>query len=263
MLDPQYELGFWDSKPFIEAANILVAADEPIRAIKLLENLPACYRDFVPQDIWKHKQKIMAKLATANFYVTNPDITANPEEYAARCENVLRWRLIRNDVKNYNDQGIIPHIIDVGPGEYWLPILLKHNGFKFTYMDVGCSPECKQRSLEFFKEFYHPKTPKDRPTILVACEIIEHLHFEQDIQVECLRLGADPEIVHISTPKYTFDTRKERLDWENFGTLGHLRTYTLADLFNAVTKMFPGYVYALTDSKIMHVRASKPIEKQN
>lgn len=263
MDNKEFALEFWDSKPFIEASNILVAADEPLRALKLLENLPAAYRDFPPPEVTAHKRKIMAQLATPNFYVYNPDHTADPKEYVAKADSVLRWRLIKQDVESYNAKGIHPHIIDVGPGEYWLPICLSYIGLNFTYNDVGLSPECKVRSLNRFIRHVQPKTPTDRPVILVACEIIEHLHHEEDILAECMRLNAEPDIVHVSTPKYTFDTRKERLDWERFGTLGHLRTYTLTELFQVVVKMFPGYEYGLSDSKILHVRASKPIEKQN
>lgn len=250
-------LDFWDSKPFIDAANILVASDEPLRALKLLDNLPGYYRDFVPKEITKLKIEILKNIATNTLYSSgyDPILTTVSLENNASC-TTLRWEKIRDDVKAFNEKEITPHIIDMGPGEYWLPQLLKHVGLKFTYDDITMSMDGKRAAQEHFKDYYSQQ-PTDRPTIFVACEIIEHLHHEEDIASECYKLKTRPAIIHISTPRYTFDTRLARLHWKTFGPIGHLRTYTLTEFENVVCKMFPEYDFVSTDSRVLHLRGEK------
>jgi len=82
MTDYTGACAFWDSKPFMDAANILAASDEPLRAIDLLNNLPGFYRDHIPHEIQELKTKIYQDLATPIFYqkelpspnYSNPDI---------------------------------------------------------------------------------------------------------------------------------------------------------------------------------------------
>ena len=101
------------------------------------------------------------------------------------------------------------------------------------------------------------KPEEGAPRIFIACEIIEHLHHERDIRTEFERAKAQADIIHMSTPKYTFDGRIERLNWKEAGELGHLRTYTPAEFMRVVTRMFPEYTFALYDSQILHLRGLK------
>ena len=256
MMEDIDRIEFWDSKPFIDAANILVASDEPLRALQLLDNLPGLYREYVPQEVAELKGLILSKLATNSFYATDRDDEKlpDPEVFKSKLERLLRWKLIYSDVREYNLEGVTPHIIDFGPGEYWLPIMLQYYGCKFTYQDIYVSHSIRAQAMERLGDIFLPKPPSDRPVIYVACEILEHLHFENDIAVECLKSGATPSIIHVSTPRFTYDISKARLDWKRFGELGHLRTYTLSEFYWTISKMFPDYKMQAYDSKILHVR---------
>lgn len=249
---------FMDLAPFLQAANILVAADEPMRALSLLNNLPGYYRDHPPAQVQELMGEIYRLLATPAFYSTNPyDQFVRPETGAWTLQNTQRGVLIEQDVKAFNAEGKMPHLIDLGPGEYWLPIGLKQLGHTFTYHDIGLCGPARAKAKEFVGEFMRSETPTDRPVIFVACEIIEHLHHEEDIAVEFHRARANADIIHISTPKYTFDCRASQLDWQKKGDLGHLRTYTPGEFFQVVSKMFPNYQFNFLDGQILHLRGLK------
>lgn len=249
-------LDFWDSKPFLDAANILVGADEPLRALKLLELVPGYYRDNCPAELKSLREEILAALATPPFYQSEDRIVLpKTEDVMIDVEVLLRWKVIKNDVEQYNKMGIVPHIVDLGPGSYWLPIGLQGHKCLFTYQDISLNPISRPLIKEHLGDKYFDQIPKDRPVIFIACEIIEHLHHEEDICTEIYKLGYRPNIVHISTPKHTFDTRAERVNWKLYGTLGHLRTYTPAEFMLTVGRLFPGYKVTFYDHQILHARA--------
>ena len=260
MQNDQFKLEFWDSSPFIKAADVLVAADEPMRALQLLDNLPGYYRDYPPKEILDMKRDIYAKLATATFYQKEdtPGI-ASYEEVKPVAHSFLRYQLVQQDVAKYNQEGKTPHIIDLGPGKYYLPIALKGDGLKFTYQDLGFNGRSQMSFLDHHQDLYVDKAAKGSPVIFVACENIEHLHHEEDIKAECYRTGTEPDIVHISTPKYTYDTRQTRLNWREHGDIGHLRTYTLPEFIKVCNKMFPTYRINAYDSSILHLRLERGI----
>lgn len=250
---------FFRIEPFLDAANILVAADEPMRAIELLKQLPGYYRDNPPKEALDLIAKIHALLATPHFYMNNePDKLVRVDMAEATVNQTLRGKLIDQDVKAYNDKKVTPHIVDLGPGEYWLPIGLSRLGRHFTYQAIGlCSDAKEEAKKHLIGHLVDAKPAHNPPTIFVACEIIEHLHNESDILVEFMRARAEAEIIHVSTPKYTFDTRQSQIDWEKKGDLGHLRTYTPREFEMVVCKMFPDYNWGYCDSQIMHLRGHK------
>lgn len=248
-----YLLGYWDSKPFIDAANILVAADEPLKALGLLKNLPGFYRDHIPKQILKLRNEILSMLATPLFYAEENLRVLPIDQLMPQIEGLLRYREIKRDIQGLNAKGINPHLIDYGPGEYWLPRGLNYDQCKFKYVDAGLSTTTTLRDQipEYKKDITEGDT-----VMLIACEIIEHLHHEEDIVTECLKLAV-PDIVHLSTPKYTFDIRPERINWKSYGTLGHLRTYTPGEFVLTANRLFPGYSLTICDSKILHIRAQR------
>jgi hypothetical protein len=251
-------LEFWNPRPFIEAASILVAADEPLRAIQLLDNLPGYYRDQVPQEVSAMKKQIYALLATPTFYVTNKnDQLVREENAVASVDLLLRGRLIEQDVKAYNDAGQVPHIVDLGPGEYWLPIGLKKKNYRFTYQDIGLCAGAREKAQKLLFDVMTDAALPRAPQIFVACELIEHLHHERDIRVEYERAKCEADILHLSTPKYTWDCRRERLDWQRYGDLGHLRTYTPNEFYQVVSTMFHEFNWTFYDSNVMHLKGSK------
>lgn len=252
------ELGFWKSEPFIEAANILVAADEPLRALHLLENLPGYYRDHIPKEIFQLKRDILKQIATNTFYALEPDSELpDPDNFLHHHGHILRWNLIKKDVEEFNKRGLIPHILDIGPGSFWLLACLDYLELGFTYNDISMSSKIQDRAKEKYKHRYLIEPPTNQPHIVFACELIEHLHHETDILAEIMRAKVNPHIIHVSTPKYSYDCRPEKLNWKEHGDLGHLRTYTPAEFMMKIHNMFPDYEKYFHDGQIMHVQLVK------
>ncbi len=245
-------------KPFIEAAEMLLAADETLMALKLLDMLPMFYQDHPPKEILALKREIMAKVATATFYAQHRGCELDfTDEQCMTYSGTLRNQLIAQDLKVLNASGVTPHLWDMGPGESALPLLLQKGGYTFTYDQVYLNEPTRQATNHRF-EYLRKEPMEGAPVIWVATEIIEHLHCEQEIRFE-IEQRCVPDIIHISTPLYTF--AEEVTDWRKIGWLGHLRTYSPQSFQDVIKKMFPEYVYAYYHSQVQHIRLINPESK--
>lgn len=249
----QGEIKDFNVKAFLDVANELVRADEVERALLVLDNLPAFYRDHPLREVLELKNEILSRVATPAVYMENPsDIHIDFEDRNGTSKS-LRAQLLQIEIAWLNEQNLTPHLIDYGPGEYWLPILLKNKGFKFTYFPIHLSDKAFLAGLPYFKDRYLKVPEKNQPVIFIAGEIIEHLSNESDIKTEMLRSFGLADVVHVSTPRYTnnflcTDWRKDK------GELGHLRAYTPNEFVISVVKMFPEYHWKLFNSFILHMR---------
>lgn len=228
---------------FLDAANELVRADEVERAIHLLDNLPGFYRDNPPPEVAELKHKIVSRIATASFYAWVDANTTTHDGKNSPMIDTLRGRMIIEDVKNFNKHDQSPVIVDFGPGDFWVNEVLSSLDLSFRYEPItlasrGVWPDRLNRWPD--------------PVIFCAFEIIEHLWNEQDIRTEATKLGITPDIVHVSTPLYTFDTECE--DWTVRQQLGHLRTYTPMEFNQILSRLFPEYTHMFYNSQIMHSR---------
>ncbi len=247
------EMKEFNLKCFIDAANELVRADEVARALWLLDNLPAWYRDNAPDEVVQLKNEIMKRMATPSFYATDAgcELTVNPDSHLY-MRNTLRGDLIVKDMKFLNKHNFFPKLFDLGPGEYWTPKLLIHEQVKFSYRPIYVN----HPSHDQYRPTFHSVVigdSIDQPKILFACEIIEHLWHEDEIRYEMNRHLGMADIIHLSTPCYTFDFnctdwKKEKKD------LGHLRAYTPTEFFMTVQKMFPEYILSMWATDILHIR---------
>lgn len=250
-----YELPWFDFSALIKYATDLVDADEVNLAIHALtKGMPGYYRDNPPKEVTELLNGLRAKMMTPHGYMTNVWDTHIPgEDYAIGMFNgTLRGSLIDADVKELSKDGTMVHVIDLGPGEYWLPIGLKARGYSFSYRDMGLMNEARAKAMELVGGHFQERAAVGQPTVFVACEIIEHLHHEQDIRVDYERAGGNANIIHISTPKYTYDLNPR--PWKEKGDLGHLRTYTPQEFWNVVAGMFPEFEFQIYDHKVQHMR---------
>lgn len=234
----------------------LVNLDEVERALLVLNNLPAYYRDNVPPNLAKLRAEILASLCTTHAYmVSDLDTDLDPSVSPLWIDHTVRGQLVYREVLRYNDKGEIPHIIDVGPGEYHLPIGLKARGRWFTYESIGVDAKAKAQAAPHLEALRLAKDAStwDRPIIFVGLEIIEHLPSTQDLVIECLRYAQRwPERVHLSTPCYTYDTKPK--DWRKPCGLPHLRAYTPLEFSAEAHRLFPGYKWELYPSQLTSLR---------
>ncbi len=243
----------FDVSCFIKAAEELLRADETLRALQLLDNLPAYQRDFVPPEVAALRRQIQKVIATPNFYATSRGYEMSAHDDSIyQMHKSLRGYLAVKEVQRINDNGLAPHIIDFAPGEYWLPAILDLKKLKFTYFPVYLNHPSYEHYRDRFIKYCIPTALPDSPVIYFAGEVIEHLHKEDELRYEMERNHGLADVVHISTPCYTFDINCT--DWKAKGDLGHLRAYTPNEFAGKITTMFPEYGIACFQSQILHAR---------
>lgn len=237
-------------RAFIEVMEELARADEIERALSIPQLLPAYYRDHPPPEIIKLANDIMAKVATIDFY-KNTDFYPGIVNFDS-VSKTLRYKLLVRDVEHLNKLGFTPHIVDYGPGEFWVPICLNDLGLNYTYQPIVLNDVSFNKTKKLFEDKLRTKKT-GHPSIFLALEIIEHLWHEDELKINMLQTAGFCDILHVSTPKYTHNYNN--LNWRSTGTLGHLRAYTPTEFFTTVQDLFSEYKdYQFFDSGILHVR---------
>lgn len=248
----------FDENKLYDVVNTYVEADEVERALWILNNLPGVYRDQMPVKLAKLRTEILKAMVTPHAYMScDLDATVDKEANLRNFEVLMRTKLIEAETKRFLEKGPSSiHIVDVGPGEYMVPMGLMARGMAFTYNPVfmdkkafaAAKPEIEPCIVTT------PGTPDE--TIFLALEIIEHLPAPQDLATECLRhCGGWPARIHLSTPMYTYDGSAK--NWRKPCGLPHLRAYTPAEFLVEAQRTFPGYVWQLYPGVIMSLRGMR------
>lgn len=238
-----------------EYVRMLIDYDEVERALLVLNNIPAEFREHTPWNLIELKATIQGSICTPHTYLDcDLDSTVSVESALSVMKNTIRGRIIEAEVKRYNESGITPHIVDMGPGEYFIPIALKELNHRFTYSPLAMDQKAKAAARDYFRPFLADKP--DSPTIFVALEVIEHLPHTGDIAIEAYKNTCGrPERIHLSTPHNTYDARPK--NWEHRSGLPHLRAYTRDEFIQEAFKLFPDYAFQLYDDKVMSLRGMR------
>lgn len=235
----------------------LIQHDEVERALMVLDNLPALLRDRPPMSLVKLRTDIVAALITTHAYMNSGlDSNVREDSAVANLQYNVRGQMAEAEVRKYNAAGVTPHLVDVGPGEYWIPLGLKKLGLQFTYWDVAVDTNTQAVAHPLLKDYRFPKekrTHLKQPQIFLALEIIEHLPQPLDLATECLRhCGEWPERIHLSTPMYCYDPSPK--DWRKPCGLPHLRAYTPHEFHETAKRVFPGYEWQMYADRILSLR---------
>lgn len=219
-----------------DLADALCQYDDPFRALKLLEHLPGHFRQWPPERVKKLREEIQKAIITPNGYLEGyHDTKGSYEDAMWAWRNLARARLVEEEVRLCNQKGITPHVVDQGPGHYWLPIGLLSQSYRFTYKPVGLDKPQFELSKPYMAESL--KEPGDgAPVFYVAYEIIEHVMDTKELCYESLRSSPKtPAVVFLSTPNGCFDARTE--PWRKRG-MGHVRTYTPSEWVDECKRVF-------------------------
>lgn len=218
---------FYDPDLACTCAEQLINADEPERALALLDNVPAYYREFPTERMREIRRSLHRQLWTPVQYKgIYESAKMTPEMInASWC---LRYQLLEAEVK----VNPFAHIIELAPGALTVPHGLKHKGYKFTY-----------ESFSLDGRYKIDNELTDAATIFCAFEIIEHLSNEWEIYQNYLKFGREADVIMISSPLFTYGGGMD--DWRN-RPLGHLRTYTPTELATTCARMFQGYQWQMT-----------------
>jgi hypothetical protein len=241
---------------FLDAAKQLVEADETERALALLNNLPAYYRDNKPESIKKLIAKINCNITLAYDLLHDSRELPKSNEWSHEFLNTtMRGVCLRNTVKEFNDNNIVPHIVDMGPGDFTFAIGLCIAKLNFTYECLTLNSEAKASAKEILLKHYVDdyiascEGYASNTSIFVAYEIIEHLSNVDEIRYafdrKCKVL---PEYVLLSTPKYTFESGTP--NWDKEG-IHHLRAYTPNEFIAEAFRLFPEYSFNYADNPVM------------
>lgn len=226
----------FDIKKFLEVCDAFISTDDVAFAFHMLDNLPAYYRDNPPDEVTEYRKALYRQLyLTQTYQEENFEISKGLEFDRWECQ--VRAHLTMGVIKRYNEKNITPHVIELGPANYWLPMGLVDKNMDFTYQSIDLS---KKNQLEAIKELpMHYKEDFQNPsTVFVACELIEHLWREEDIRHYYDRNNITAQFIVMSTPYHTFGGGYS--NWRD-RNLGHLRSYTPNDLTIFVLKHFPEF----------------------
>lgn len=210
----------------MDAIEDMINADEVERALWMIANVPAYYRDHEPDRLKEIRRSLHRQLYTPVQYKGIYDGSVIDHE---RMLWPLRSRKTTELVQELNSKDIVPNIMELAPGGHWMAHGMAHRGCKFTYefldLDGGETPFTKPLSAPAFN-------------IFIAFEVIEHLSNEWEVYQNYLKFERPADVVMISCPLYTYSGGMD--DWRN-RALGHLRAYTPNELHAIVSKMFQGF----------------------
>jgi hypothetical protein len=236
----QFEIGrpqHFDVNRYLDAVEDMINADEVEKAFHMLNNMPAFYVDHVPERALEIRQSLNRQLFTPVQYKGIYDPLSRDEVtkyWPGRAQIVEK--LVREMDK--------PHVMELAPGSFYLPLGLEKRGCQFTYEWQGLD-ECGPAG-DFLL------APRDNaPTLFCCFELIEHLWCEQEVYQNYLKFNREADFVLLSTPLYTcaggMDNWRAR-------PLGHLRTYSPTSFLAVASQMFQGRKWeAFTDETIILV----------
>lgn len=260
---------YFNIDQYISIVEQLVISDEVERALLLLDNLPAFYRDNVPINVMKLRAYIQKKLCTPMAYIEDHSHIKETRNLIALSKDEInetlmdyigRAFLIKGFVKKLNEEGKEPYIVECAPGSYWIPIGLKKNDCKFKYYGPSLNKEHEKYAHNYLLGTWYYVDPGTEirtwvePTIFTCFELIEHLHEPDEILHNYLKHNIEFNHIFLSTPKYCINGGNP--DWHN-GDLGHLRAYTPNEFTSFAIKNWPLYKWTLYDHPTMILHGEK------
>lgn len=217
---------YFDPDIYCSAVEQMIMSDEVDRALRMLENVPAYYRDHPTPRMKEIKESLHRQLFTPAQYHAADIETRECSVQELEQYFPHRAQILFQKIKELNQNGIKPNIMEIGPGSFWLPYSLRHNLAEFTYEFQSLD----KRTLPF-------DTPPESTgiNIFVAFELAEHLSNEDELYRAYLKFGKNADYLYLSTPLYTCSAVSP--NWRE-NALGHLRTYTPREFSSLCVKMF-------------------------
>lgn len=233
----------------------LLRQDELERALLVLDNVPAAERMLPPKELQQLRHQILLRCETTREIIESVnDEVHGVEQCVGLLQGLLRGQLLLSDVQKYNAAGKIPHLVDYGPGCYFVPVGLRALGCSFTYWDLSANMKAQAIARPQIPEL-KATADAERPVVYVALEVIEHLHAPRDLAVEaakhCGPLG--PELIHLSTPMCTYAEIPREVPWTE-RTMHHLRAYTPQEFLVTADTLFPGYHWGVHAPSELHTQ---------
>ena len=228
---------FFSLEAYLQVVEMVICCDEIEKAMWMLDNPPTYYRNH--HKIVTMRKELLRQIETAIDY-SKQQGEADKQKAMATIDNIFdtdflypRWYLIKSWAEKQNYEGKTPHIVELGPAQFWLPYGLKKHSIKATYEAHSINQQSIQWAKEEFKDLWDESK---KPTAFFCLEVIEHLKNPEDIFHFYCKLKSEPELVVISTPCHTL---YGGLDNWRARDLGHLRAYAPEDLLAFCRQHWP------------------------
>lgn len=246
---------FFSLDTYLALIEQYIMADEVDTALYLLEHPPGWYRDNVPVEIVQLRDQLYRRFFTTLDYgkdgCTIEQVASQPIEQLKAGASLERGWLTLETVKSL----VHPWIFELGPGNYWIPLMLRAHDLTFSYFAPSLNAQM-QRDAE--KELGwrwadRPLQP-NQPKIFICFEMIEHLPRPEEIYQHSVKAGGDFDVILLSTPKYCYGGGMP--NWHK-NDLGHLRTYTPNEFTQFARKHWPLHDWAYYDGPVMMLKGVK------
>lgn len=225
---------FFDPDIYLSAIEMMINADEVERALWMLDNFPAYYRDNPTRRALEIREALHRAVWTPVQYKgIYQDVVI--DENHTKTHWPLRAQALEKIVRAQNEAGKTPYIMELAGGSNWIEAGLGHKGLKVDYAQLSLD---EPRALK-----YHPTLDQTTKKIFVCFELIEHLSNEFEIYQNYLKFGPVADVIILSTPLYTYNGGMP--NWSK-RELGHLRTYTPKDFVGIASKMFLNKEWSMT-----------------
>lgn len=227
---------YFDPDKFLDTVEQMIAADEIIFALKMLDNMPAWYRVNVPPRAVEIRRSVLEKVWTVFDYSRDSDELEqlDPLDAGKDLRYYPRLSILKYLVSDLNHNGHKVNIFEMCPGNFSVLKHLDACNLDFGYRYENVNQKTSQTELLL----KHPWR-EGAFNIFICFEVIEHL-WDAEITLEHWASRVKANGVLISTPFGCMGGG--RPDWDQ-RDLGHVRTFTDHELMAIIRKIWPGKNY--------------------
>lgn len=250
---------YWDEDKHLTTVEMLICSDEIEMAFKLLDMVPAWYRDNYPEKLAEIKKILFQNLYDQYDYASDFDeANYTYEGCLEQYKNGYffpRADILKTEILKLNEAGEVPWIYELSPSHGAMILGILNEGFKVNFYGKNLNAP----ALNKLKSWLPDGVWQDRPQanqkkILVNFESIEHMSREKDLEQAAFKDGYEFDMIFISAP---YGCLFHGLpNWRN-RRLGHVRGYTVKELLNLIASFFPKYDYTVYKTHSIVIKGTK------
>ncbi len=249
---------YWRLDAHIAAIEQMIRADEIQIALKMLDMIPAWYRQNKPIELSEIKKKLYRQCYDIFLYGNDDDEASQTRE---TCESQWlgpycypRAEIITQAVKKLNSEGKTPWIVDLSCSHGNCPIGLIKAGAEFKYLGKSMNYRAASKIRGWIGDVWQEKPCIGQEKILVCTEALEHAWRPEDIVLAAMKLGLDYDQIFLSTPLGCLGGGLP--NWES-RPLGHVRGWNEQEFLEFADKGFPGFSWQIYRAYSMVLHGKK------
>jgi hypothetical protein len=248
---------FFNVDKFVEVVEMYIGADEVTQAMQMMNNMPGWYRDNPPAKVVELKKHLYRKFFTSVDYAKDglslEGLLRNPQDIEVYYESE-RGQVTYKAVQDFNAKGLTPWIFELGPGSYWIPLMLRAMGLKFEYFGPSLNTGMQSQLADHLEQNWRRQPKPDQPKVFICYEMLEHLVDTSEIYHHYVKAGDSFDRILLSTPMYTYGGG--HTTWKEMD-LGHLRTYTPGEFFHFANSHWPDFHWMMYQGPVMCLEGRK------